>query len=167
MSTLSFTFYLKEPKRKTETLILFSCHFKKEGKKFVYSTGEKIYPKHWDRKNRQPFSHGLNKSKFASSIRLQLNRYSDIFNQIQARSKQFGEDLTSKILRDEFNKAFKRTRLGKNIFFRAYDDFMRYKTKNQEWSKNTIKRYQNIKNILTEFEKSKRYKLTFNFLYLS
>ncbi len=162
MSTLSFTFYLKEPKGKTETLILFSCHFKKEVKKFVYSTGEKIHPKHWDRKNRQPFSHGLNKSKFASSIRLQLNRYSDIFNQIQARSKQFEEDFTSKMLRDEFNKAFKRTCLGKNMFLRAYDDFMGYKIKNQEWSKSTIKRYHNIKGILTDFEKSRRYKLTFN-----
>jgi len=36
------TFYLRKPSEKKETLILFSAYFKKEGKRFVYSTGEII-----------------------------------------------------------------------------------------------------------------------------
>ena len=48
------TFNLKEPKKETETLILFSAYFKNEGRKFVYSTGENINPNEWDFDNRQP-----------------------------------------------------------------------------------------------------------------
>ena len=46
MSTLSSTFFLKHPKGNKESLILFSCYFKFEERKFVYSTGEKIKPEH-------------------------------------------------------------------------------------------------------------------------
>lgn len=56
----------------------------------------------------------------------------------------------------------KRVSKDKNKFYEAYDEFTAYKNKNKEWSESTIKRYQNIKNILQEFEKEKNYKLTFN-----
>jgi hypothetical protein len=39
---------------------------------------------------------------------------------------------------------------------------MNFKQKNQEWSASTIKRYKNIKTHLEEFEKVKKYKLTFD-----
>jgi hypothetical protein len=44
---MKYTFNLKEPKSDKETLILFSCYFKNENKKFVFSTGEKIIPENW------------------------------------------------------------------------------------------------------------------------
>lgn len=76
---MKYTFNLKEPKSDKETLILFSCYFKNENKKFVFSTGEKILPENWDFENRFPFVNGKKKSKFVQSIKLQLNRYSDLF----------------------------------------------------------------------------------------
>ncbi|MDD7914785.1 tyrosine-type recombinase/integrase [Polaribacter ponticola] len=39
---------------------------------------------------------------------------------------------------------------------------LRKRIKRKEWKKSTIKRYKNIKNLLTEFEKAKKYKLTFS-----
>ncbi len=162
MSTLSSTFFLKHPKEKKETLILFSCYFKYEEKKFVYSTGEKIFPKQWDFKNRQPLLHGKNRSTYASSIRMQINRYKNKFEELQARSKTYGEDFTSQILKEEFNLEFKKAPSGKNIFYRAYNEFMEANIKEQKWSENTIKRYNNIKNLLQDFEKKKGFKLTFN-----
>lgn len=161
MSTLSSTFFLKEPKSERETLILFSCYFKYEDKKFVYSTGEKIHPKGWDKKNRQPKLHGSNRSKHASTIRKQINRYKDKFEELQARCKQFEEDFTSKILKEEFDKHFKKAPAGKNLFYRAYDEFMVSNIKEQKWAPNTIKRYQNIRNLLENFEKKRKFKLTF------
>ena len=161
MATITNTFFLKQPKSSNETLILFSCYFKYEEKKFVYSTGEKINPINWDFKNRAPITKGKKKSSNAGSIKLQLNRYSDKFEEIQARSKTFGEDFTSKILREEFDREFKKAPTGKNLFFKAYDEFMETNIKEQKWSSNTIKRYQNIRNILEEFEAHSKYKLTF------
>nr|WP_298997231.1 tyrosine-type recombinase/integrase [uncultured Allomuricauda sp.] len=166
MATMSSTFFLKYPQGKgedsnNESLILFSCYFKYEEKKFVYSTGEKIKPANWDFKTRNPITQGKKKASNATSIKTQLNRYSDMFGQIQARCKTFGEDFTSKILREEFDREFKKAPTGKNLFFKAYDEFMEANIKKQNWSLNTIKRYQNIRNILEEFEQSTRYKLTF------
>ena len=70
---MKYTFNLKEPKSENETLVLFSCYFKDESKKFVYSTGEKVVPKNWDFENRFIFTAGKNKSKFSESIKKQLN----------------------------------------------------------------------------------------------
>lgn len=81
---------------------------------------------------------------------------------IQARCKSFDEDFTSVILRAEFDKHFKKAPSGQNLFFDAYDKFMDYKKKIGDWSPSTVIRYDNIKNILQDFEAKRKYKLTFN-----
>ncbi|WP_269684806.1 hypothetical protein [Flavobacterium lacustre] len=85
---MKYTFNLKEPKSENETLILFSCFFKEENKKFVYSAGEKIIPKNWDFENRFVYTSGKNKSKFSESIKKQLNRYSDLFLETESLYKK-------------------------------------------------------------------------------
>ncbi len=162
MATTKYTFKLKEPKSEKETLILFSCYFKDENKKFIFSTGEKIKPINWDAVNKFPVMKGVNKSKFAESIKLQLNRYSDLMLETESLYKRINEDFTSKTLRKVFDEEFKITPSGKNIFFDAYDQFTAEKTKAKEWSSATVLRYANIKNILKKFEKEKNYHLTFS-----
>ncbi|PKA83588.1 site-specific recombinase XerD [Ulvibacter sp. MAR_2010_11] len=159
---MTSTFYLKHPKSKTETLILFSCYFKKEGKKFVYSTGENIRPLHWEQSHKSPKLRGKNKAVESSVIITQLNRYEDCFKAIRGRCIEMREDFTSQILKKAFDEVFKKAPTGKNIFFEAYDDFMADKIMNQEWTASTVKRYTNIKNILIDFEKDRNYKLTFS-----
>ncbi len=159
---MTSTFYLKEPKSKKESLIYFSCYFKEEGKKFVYSTGETILPTHWDQKSRIPNSKGKNKASSRGVIKGQLDRYSGIFNEVRDRCISMQVDFTSRLLKKEFDDKFKKTPGGKNIFFDAYDEFTDQKTKNQEWKPSTVKRYKNIKNILMEFEKDRKYSLNFN-----
>lgn len=71
---MKYTFKLKEPNSEKETLILFSSYFKNENRKFIFSTGENIHPKNWDKINKFPYTNGsihqdktgqykLNKSK--------------------------------------------------------------------------------------------------------
>ena|SRR5436190_17251119 len=159
---MKYTFKLKEPNSDKETLILFTCFFKEENKKFVYSTGEKINPANWDTENKFPYTAGKNKSKYVESIKMQLNRYSHLFLETESLYKRINEAFTSKTLKRVFVEEFKRTVSGKNIFFDAYDEFMSDKIKGKEWSEATIKRYQNIRNILKNFEKAKKYPLTFS-----
>ncbi|TAI49829.1 integrase [Flagellimonas allohymeniacidonis] len=161
------TFFLKEPQGRgknsnNKTLILFSCYFKHEEKKFVYSTGERIAPKSWDFKNRQPLRHGSNRSKIASSIATQINRYKDKFEEIQARCKSFDQDFTSKVLKDEFDKSFKRNPSKKRFFFDAFDNFIDHNKKLQKWSASTVMRYEIIKRTLERFQTKRSYKITFN-----
>ena len=159
---MKYSFYLKDTKAEKETLIYFSCFFKDENKKFVYSTGEKVNPKNWDFENKFPFAIGKNKSKFSQSIIMQLNRHSDTMLQTESQYKKINEAFTSKTLKKVFDEEFKKTTSGKNIFFDAYDEFVENKKDTMQWSKGTETRYQNIKNILKNFEEAKKYNLTFS-----
>lgn len=159
---MKYTFKLKEPNSNKETLILFTCSFKEENKKFVYSTGEKIHPINFDFQNKFPFAAGKNKAKGFESIKMQLNRYSDLYLETSSLYKRINEPFNSMLLKKTFDEAFKKTKNVKNIFFDAYDVFTAEKIKGKEWSDSTIKRYQNIRNILEKFEVAKKYKLTFS-----
>lgn len=159
---MKYTFQLKEPKSTKETLIYFITNFKEENKKFKYSTGEKILPEHWDFENRLPIRHGKFKSSRSNSISLQLGRYSELFLKTIGLYTRINEPLNSIILKKTFDEEFKKSPTGKNVFFDAYDTFMEEKKKGKEWSVATIKRYDNIKNILKKFETSKKFKLTFS-----
>lgn len=159
---MKYTFKLKEPKSDKETLILFSCFFKDENKKFIYSTGEKIHPNNWDAPNKFPFLNGKNKAEFLESIKIQLNRYSDLMQKTESERKKINEPFTADTLKKVFDEEFKRTPKGKNVFFEAYDTFFNEKAGKLEWTAGTKTRYQNIKNILEKFEIAKNYPLTFN-----
>jgi integrase len=159
---MKYTFKLKEPSSKKETLILFCCEFKAENKRFVFSTGENIHPNNWDAKNKYLTSNGKNKAKNFETLKMQLNRYSDLFNETESLYLKIGEDFTSKILRNVFDKKFKVTIKGKNIFFDAYDVFMEEKKASLQWSAGTVKRYNNLKSILKDFETTKKHTLTFS-----
>ena len=159
---MKYTFQLKEPNSNEETLIYFVTYFKEENKKFKYSTGEKIKPNEWDFENKSPITKGNCKSKLAQTIKLQLNRYSDLYTETYALYQRINEPFNSILLKKTFDEAFKKTKNVKNIFFDAYDVFTAEKIKGKEWSASTVKRYQNIRNILENFEVAKKYKLTFS-----
>ena len=158
------TFNLKDKHKDGPTLIYLKAYFNKEGKKFVYSTGETIHPKEWDFDNRQPNNLTGRTSKADShrTIKNQLDRYSSLFIRTTELYKNTNQEITIDKVRKEFDKEFKRVAVGKNKFYEAYDEFMLYKQKNKEWSPATIKRYKNIKEHLETFEKVKSYKLTFD-----
>lgn len=159
---MTCTFYLKEPKSKGQSLIYFSCYFREEGKKFVYSTGENISPEYWDQKNRMPVLRGSKKAYNRGSIKMQLDRYQACFQNIRSRCLTMQEDFTSQMLKKVFDEEFKKAPTGKNIFFDAYDEFVDQKIKNQEWKKSTEKRYKNIRNLLESFQADTGYKLSFS-----
>jgi site-specific recombinase XerD len=156
---LTHTFYLKSPNSDSESLILFSCYFKNEKKKFVYSTGETISPNYWNKESKGPNA----RAKFpgANSLRMQLNRYSEAFMKAEERHKLTKEDFTSNSLKIFFQKEFKKVESGSKDFFGIYDEFVEEKKLNKDWSASTIKRYKNIKTMLKNFEKEKKYKLSF------
>ncbi|MFY7669780.1 tyrosine-type recombinase/integrase [Tenacibaculum sp. MEBiC06402] len=161
---MTHSFNVKDKNKDGLTLIYLKAYFKKEGKRFVYSTGESINPEEWDFKNRQPNNLTGRTSKADShrTIKRQLDRYSNFFIQVTETFKNTNQELTVEKIKKEFDKEFKRVAKGKNKFYEAYDEFMLFKQKNQEWSKATIKRYNNIKALLEDFEKTKNYKITFN-----
>lgn len=161
LATMKYIFKLKDAKTDKETLIYFVCEFKEEKKRFIYSTGEKVNPKNWNAATRFPQSTGKNKPKEFETLKMQLNRYSNLLNETESLYKRIDEPFTTDVLKKAFDAEFKRTVSGKNNFFDIYDEFTAERIKDNVWSDATIKRYQNIKNILQNFEKKTKFTLTF------
>lgn len=159
---MDHTFFLKEPKSDKETLIIFSCYFKYENKQFKYSTGEKIKPTHWSFEENRPKLKGSIKDPNSATIKIQLDRYSDAFLNLESECKRMNEEFTSLMLKDRLNETFKKSSGEKNLFFDSYQEFMIEKQKRKEWKPSTVKRYTNIENHLKEFEIKKKYRLTFS-----
>lgn len=162
---MNFSFRLKEPKSETETLIYFRSYFGGEKREFIYSTGERIKPSEWDFDNHQPddIRGRSQRSNTHRTINKQLNRYSDLFQEVVNQYKNIGEDLTRKKLRLRFNEEFKRTEV-KDDFFRIYDEFLEDRQNDfsgSSISKSTIKRYEYNKTLLQEFNRDYKVNLTF------
>ena len=135
---MKHTFYLKDPKAKGKTLIFFRCRFKLEEKRFFYSTGEVINPKDWN------FTFKMPKGSADSSIKNQLNRYTNHFDHTESLCKKTREDFTTQVLRSAFDEEFKKAPTTKNLFFDAFKELIDLRTKTTEWGKATIKRYNNV-----------------------
>lgn len=159
---MKYNFYLKEPNSTKETLIYFFCYFKDENKRFSYSTGEYINPKHWNTAEKFPFSKGKDRPKDYESLKMQLNRYSDLMQETESQRKKTQEQFTSELLKKTFDIEFKKVAKGSNVFFDVFDLFTAEKINQRQWTDGTVKRYQNIRNMLENFETEKSYKLTFN-----
>lgn len=161
------TFNLKEPKKETETLILFSAYFKNEGRKFVYSTGENINPNEWDFENRQP--NNINGRSVEAdkhrTIKRQLDRYSNFFSDTISNYKLADKELLISNIKDDFDAEFKRTTAISNKFFQVYDLFLAEKKNDhtdEANSDSTIKRYEYNKDILEGFQTHRNKKIHFN-----
>ncbi len=163
-SKMRSTFNLKEPNKNGEALIYLKAYFKDEGRKFVYSTGETIKPDEWDFEARLPnnLNGRTSNADKHRGIKMQLDRYSNYFSEITDLFKNTNQKITIEEIRNKFDGEFKKVKRGKNQFFDAFDEFIKYKIKNQDWGASTIIRYNNIKNILINFEKAKKYKLTYS-----
>ena len=157
---MKYTFFLRDTKSNTETLILFSCYFGREKKKFVYSTKKSILPSHWDFKNKKPKRTGKLVSRNLAKILKRIRRFEDEFESITSQWERGGVSYDSSMLREHFDKIFERSH-SSSSFFEVYEKFMEEKTKLKVWKHSTLKRYRNIKNLLEDFEKVYSYKLSF------
>lgn len=159
---MKHTFFLRKPKGEKETLILFSCYFKEEEKQFVYSTRKSILPTHWDFENKKPKNKGKNIAINQKKINSKLNEFTNKFEKYYSYCSFHNVEFTSQLLKNYFDIKFNNITVSKSSFFEVYDKFTEEKIKRKEWKSSTIKRYKNIRNLLLEFEKVKKYKLTFS-----
>jgi hypothetical protein len=158
------TLNLKQKSKDRETLIYLKACFKNEGKKFVYSTGEKIHPKEWDSANRQPnnLTGRTLKADNQRVIKTQLNRYTDFFSSITDLYKNTEQEITIENIKKEFDKEFKKVKTDTRSFFIVYDKCLQNKIDDRTDESNattTIKRYEYNKKLLEDFETSTGRKL--------
>ena len=164
---MRYTFNLKSPKSEKETPINFSAFFKNEGKKFVYSTEEKIHPKEWDFENRKP-NKTNGRTPLAENhrtIQKRLNKFSDFFTEMVGKYKNINEEVDIETMRLEFDKYFKKVKSLSHDFFGVYDIFLEEKKSDRTDTANaesTVNRYTYNQRLLKEYEKSEKTTLHFN-----
>lgn len=161
------TFNLKESKSTSETLIYFKAYFKNEGRKFVYSTGEKIHPNEWNFENREPnnINGRSDEAKKHRVIKRQLDRYSNFFSDTIQNYKLANRDILISDIKDDFDTKFKRATAISSKFFEVYDIFLKEKKNDYTEGANsetTVKRYEYNRKLLFLFQEYRKKKLHFN-----
>lgn len=159
-----FTFNLKEPNSEKETLIYLRARIKNDNKYLKYSTGEKIKPKFWDKTTSLPLPIS-GKTKEALEIRQvsnQLLRYSNEFSRICTSLEYMDISIGLDLVKEELDKVFKNSTSVRNDFFNIIDLYVSEKKALGQWGYASIEKYNTLKKLLEEFQKSTKFSVTFN-----
>ena len=136
---------------------------------FKYSTGEKIAKNMWNSGESRPEGVNSREKKYSvnKSIWNQLERYPVYLEELIDESKRTGEILDRASLKTKFDKRFKVVKSNKlilksnTVFFNTFDEYIFEKEELDAYAKGTIKRYKVLKNLLIDFQKDKKYPLSF------
>ncbi len=126
--------------------------------RIILNTGQEITPAHWD--NRKQRATGKGSASLNEFLNALYDRLFTIYREIRQANFEASEDHVA----SRFMQAIQ----PKNSlsFFEAYDQFI--SLRKPVIAKNTIKKYINVRNILTSFEQASGKKITFeglNFLF--
>jgi len=149
-------FKLKTPNTRTNSLILFYVTLS-GGKRFVYSTGQKIPVRLWDKHSQFPKrTKSQNDQVITNSVNIRLESLKTAYLNLNFQYKSSGRILTKEILKQEFDILFKGVskKTAPNDFDSCFEDFFKFKLKEGGWSNSTAKRYRMLYKLVKEFEKT-------------
>ena len=150
-------FKLKTPKSQSSSLILFYVNLP-DGNRFVYSTGQKIPVRLWDKGYQSPIRTKSQKDQvIINSVNLRLDRIKAEYLKLDLQYQKQGKQLTKEQLKDEFDIVFKgkQKKETPNDLESCFTDFYECKFKDGSWSKSTKQRYMMLLGLLNEYEKYK------------
>ena len=160
---INYTFNLKEPSSKKETLIFLRARFPEESKYLKYSTGENIHPKNWDKKTKLPLviNGRTNEAVKNRDIASQLNRYADEFYRAVSELKMHDMAVTVQAVKEKLDIKFKKD-VKKKSFFDVYDLFIEERKQLGKVGARTIQKDESTKKTLLDFMDETKYAVTFN-----
>ena len=128
-------FKLKTPNTRTNSLILFYVTLS-GGKRFVYSTGQKIEVRLWDKHSQIPKRTKSQKDQvITNSVNIRLESFKTAYLNLNFQYKSSGRILTKEILKQEFDVLFKGVskKTAPNDFDSCFEDFFKFKLKEGGW----------------------------------
>lgn len=148
-------FFLKEPKSLDETLVYLFLSY--DGKRFKYSTGEKIHPDYWNtEKQRAAKNMPLYQ---APEFNTRLDKIESGIKKVFRRLKNDELPISNQILKEELIKELNEDTKDRISFFTFIDNFIEDAKKLKAPA--TIKAYINTKNHLTKYCQVKRKNIDF------
>lgn len=150
-------FNLKHPNADKATLIILRYQIGKTEGRFVYSTGEKVHPKDWNRKDKMP-----NQTRGRADLAVlsrDLREYSECLENALLEAKKQRIKVTKQYLKECLDNRFVEKE-NEFIYFTDWiDHFVRIahkvinRTTNKYYSERKIRNYKKAGNRLKEFEK--------------
>ena len=159
----SMNFKLKTPKSQSSSLIL-SYVTLKDGKRFVYSTGQKIPVRLWDKSYQVPIRTKSQKDQvIINSVNLRLERIKAEYLKLDLQYQKEGRQLTKEELKEEFDILFNgnHNKAHPNNLKSCFTDFCEFKNKEGSWSKSTERRYNMLLGLLNDYKNLNQRQLTF------
>ena len=150
-------FKLKTPKSHSSSLIL-SYITLKDGKRFVYSTGQKILVRLWDKSYQIPIKTKSQKDQqIINAVTLRLDKIKTEYLRLDLQYQKEGKLLTKEQLKEEFDILFKgkQKKETPNDLKSCFTDFCEFKNKEGSWSKSTEQRYTMLLGLLNDYKKHK------------
>jgi len=147
-------FKLKSPNSKTGSLILFYSNLP-DGKRFVFSTGQKIPVRLWDKNAQLPKkTKSQNDQIIVNTVNNRLDQIRSEYFKLYHHYKGVNKILTKDVLKNEFKILFKGTKRAQcpKSFKECFNDFVQFKKTQGIWSSSTTVRYNMIYKLLKEFE---------------
>lgn len=146
-------FYLKDPKSKTQTLIFLFFSYNK--KRFKYSTGELIHPKHWN------FDDQKVKKSVSGSFEMNnsFERLEEEVKKAYRDAVHFNKPITNEYLRAHLDKNINPEAHREKDFFEYYDEFVELQKSTK--TKATIQKYNAFKKHLLAFQSQNRFTVLF------
>ncbi len=172
-------FYLKEPKKDKESIIIIQYKTKNDKSNFKYSTSEKIHPSDWNFQSKLPNVQKGKKGAKLKKITTNITKYNDYLLKVIDEALDKEILLNNQYLKERFDEKFgdsskrrKRRNLTKKRFL-LYTDFvedfierardgMINKNTNKEYSKSKIKQYNKTLNRVLDYEKHTGKKIPLN-----
>ena len=154
-------FKLKTPKSESSSLILFYVNLP-DGSRFVYSSGQKIPVRLWDKIYQIPIKTKSQKDQvIINSINLRLDRIKAEYLRLDLQNQKQGKLLTKEQLKEEFDIHFKgkQKKDTPNDLESCFTDFCEFKNRLGSWSKSTKQRYIMLLGLLNEYQKYKSRKI--------
>lgn len=158
-------FYLNSDKRGTNPKKTIYCYVREgQNRPIILNTKEKIDPSHWNKETKRAFTTGRGKYIGAKELNLYLDSFENevkkVIREMRADNVSVDFEDIRKALLEKYTSRF--NSLPQKELFTALDSFI--KIRSSELSQNSIKKFSNLKRLLSEYEGELRKKLTFRSL---
>jgi integrase len=161
------SFLLNKPERVSGRSLIY-LQFKYNGQKFVFSTGQNINPKNWDKKRQRVKSNTDTTKEGQHSLNDLLHHLEQTLLTVYRREISKGVIPTKSVLKESLLQSVRPTGNNQQTFYGLLERFINgeIKHRGQEKSPNTIKTYKTLHGHLQQFERAKKWPIHFDNIHL-
>lgn len=134
-----------------------------DGNRIQIFTGHRTDYNKWDESAQKVTKNAINQAGVSSSeINDRLDLLKSTITEVYKQAKFLKISPTAQYIRDELKNVLDETRKPGNSFFDVYKEFIATESKKNDWTINTVKKFNTNYSQLEKFQKDRHYKIDFD-----